>query len=185
MRHIENDECEVISAEVYQRRKAEKQIEKDAWAEALDSTNTRAFLPSQTGVGSDTDTNGGGGVSLLDDNGACIGGLKWQGMTPQTAGPDPLRPITNGQYTAPRPLFQSMGALSLDKFPGLTGQSKTTTSESTMTENSPNDDDLLSFDDPETTIRPLMGGPWNSKPASMSLFGASRSALSKPADGSG
>ena len=178
MRHIENDECEVISAEVYQRRKAEKQIEKDAWAEALDTTNARSFLPSQAGAGSETDTNGGG-VSLLDDNRAYSSGPNL------TVGPNPLRPITNGQYTAPRPLIQSMGALSLDKFPTLPAQSKTTTTKSTLAENSSNADDLLPPDDREAKMSPLVGGRWNAKTAPTSLFAASRSALPKPADGSG
>jgi hypothetical protein len=182
MYHIENDECEVISAEIYQRRRAEKQIEKDAWADALDSTNTRSFLPSQTGAGSETDTNGGG-VSLLDDDHAHSSGLNWQGAKPQTVGTTPLQPKTDGHYTAPRPLIQSMGALSLDKFPSLPAQSKATATKSALTGNSPNDDDLLSFDDVEVRTKALVGGPWNSKTAPISLFAPSRSGVPKPADG--
>ena len=171
MGHIEKDECEVISAEVFERRRAEKQIEKDAWAEALDSTNARSLLPSQAGVGSETDTNGGG-VSLLDDR--YSSGLNWQGAIPQMVGATPLQPTTSGQYTAPRPLIQSMGALSLDKFPSLPSQNQSQVPKSTLTENSTNSDDLLSFDDAEIRTNILPGGPWNSKTAPTSLFTESR-----------
>lgn len=180
MNHIEKDECEVISAEVFERRRAEKQIEKDAWAEALDSTNTRALLPSQAGVGSETDTNGGG-VSLLDDQ--YSSGLDWQGATPQTIGATPLQPTTSGKYTAPRPLVQSMGALSLDKFPSLPAQNQVP--KSALTENSTNSDDLLSFDDVEVKTNILAEGPWNSKTAPISLFTKSSSPLLETADADG
>jgi hypothetical protein len=182
MYHIENDECEVISAEVYQRRQAEKQIEKDAWAEALDSTNTRSFLPSQAGAGSETDTNGGG-VSLLDDDFAYSTGLRWQGATPQTSGPAPLQPKPSGQYTAPRPLVESMGALSLDKFPSLPAQNKIKTTKSTLTEELPNGDDLLSFDATEANTETFIGGPWNSNTAPMSPFATLRSGVPNTDDG--
>src|ERR1700722_10266006 len=174
MSHIEKDECGVISAEVFERRRAEKQIEKDAWAEALDSTNTRSLLPSQAGVGSETDTNGGG-VSLLDDH--YSSGLNWQEATPQMVGVTPLQPTTSGRYTAPRPQVQSMGALSLDKFPSLPAQNHSQVPKSTSTENSTNSDDLLSFDDVEIKTNILEGGPWNSKTAPISLFTKSRSPL--------
>jgi hypothetical protein len=177
MNHIEKDECKVISAEVFERRRAEKQIEKDAWAEALDSTNTRSLLSSQAGVGSETDTNGGG-VSLLDDH--FSSGLNWQGATPQTIGVIPLQPTTSGQYTAPRPLVQSMGALSLDKFPSLPAQNQSQVPKSTSTENSINSDDLLSFDDAEVKTNVLAGGPWNPKTASISLFTKSSDGSSSP-----
>lgn len=95
MYHIENDDCEVISAEIYQRRRAEKQIEKDAWADALDSTNTRAFLPSQSGAGSETDT-AGGGVSLLDDDPLDSYGLHWPGGKAFAVGLTPFQPDTHG-----------------------------------------------------------------------------------------
>jgi hypothetical protein len=177
--HIEKDKCEVISAEVFERRRAEKQIEKDAWAEALDSTNIRSLLPSQAGVGSETDTNGGG-VSLLEDH--YSSGLNWQGATPQMVGVTPLQPTTSGQYTAPRPLVQSMGALSLDKFPSLPAQNQNQVPKSTSTENSTNSDDLLSFDDVEVKTNILEGGPWNSKTAPIIK---SRSPLLETADADG
>jgi hypothetical protein len=172
MSHIEKDQCEVISAEVFERRRAEKQIEKDAWAGALDPTNSRSLLPSQAGVGSETDTNGGG-VSLLDDN--YSSGLSWPGATPQMVGATPLQPTRSGHYTAPRPLIQSMGALSLDKFPSLPSQSQGQVPKSTPTEDSTNSDDLLSFDDAEVKPYIVPEGAWNSKTASISLFTDSKS----------
>jgi len=182
MSHIEKDECEVISAEVFERRRAEKQIEKDAWAEALDSTNTRSLLPSQAGVGSETDTNGGG-VSLLDDH--YSSGLDWQGATAEMIGATPLQPTTSGQYTAPRPLLQSMGALSLDKFPSLPAQNQGQVPKSTSTENSTKSDDLLSFDDVEVKTNTLAEGQWNSKTAPISLFTKSSSPLLETDDADG
>jgi hypothetical protein len=176
MNHIEKDECKVISAEVFERRRAEKQIEKDAWAEALDSTNSRSLLPSQAGVGSETDTNGGG-VSLLDDH--FSGDLDWQRAIPQVIGATPLQPTTSGQYTAPRPLIQSMGALSLDKFPSLPSQNQSQVPKPT------NSDDLLSFDDAEVQTNILPQGPWNSKTAPISLFAESRSSLLETTDADG
>lgn len=173
MYHIENDQCEVISAEVYERRRAVKQIEKDAWAEALDSTNVRSFLPSQGGAGSETDTNGGG-VSLLDDDHDLNIGLNWQGAKAQAIGPTPLQPKINGPYRAPRPPVQSMGALSLDKFPTLPAQTKAAAAKSTLTEQTLDCDDLLSFDEAEIERRPPMGGPWSSSTVPMSLLAASQ-----------
>ena len=182
MHHIEKDECEVISAEVYQRRMAEKQIEKDVWAEALDSSNTRSFLPSQAGSGSETDTNGGG-VSLLDDYHVRSIGLTWQGATRQTVGLTPLQPTVSGPYMAPRPAVQSKGALSLDNFPSLPAQNKSSTTQSTIIESCPNGDDLLSFDDAENEARKVVGGPWNSGTVPASLLVAPRTAFPKSGDG--
>lgn len=177
MRHIENDECDVISADLYQRRRAEKQIEKDAWAQALDYTNIRSFVPSQTGAGSETETNAGG-VSLLDDHDAHSSGLDWQGATPRTVGP--LQPSATDGDAAHGPAVQSVSALSLDKFPSLPAQHKNMTTKSKLTTSSPNGNDLLSFDEADVKTKALGGGPWNSKIAPKSFFAASKPLHPKP-----
>lgn len=176
MRHIENDECSVISSEIYQRKRAEKQIEKDAWAEALDPSKG-SCLPSTVATATDADSNTGG-VSLLD-NDHSYSSAYWQGAMPQSSGPDPLQPIImDGQYRAQKPLIESTGLLSLDKFPSLPAQDtkastqKQTENSSTVT--SEDDNDLLSFDQVETIIRSPTG-PWAATTAAKALFSSTRS----------
>jgi hypothetical protein len=66
MQHIETDECKVITLEVFERRRAEKAVAKDAWAaqvepdERVPRGNMSTF--------SDGDTTEYGGVSLIDED---------------------------------------------------------------------------------------------------------------------
>ena len=174
MYHIENNQCPIISSEAFERQRAEKQIEKDAWAEALDS-NKGSYLPSQSGA-SEGDTQGGG-VSLLDNDQSFSSG-NWHGVAPQFSGSQPLQPITNGRYTAPKPLVQSLGALSLDKFPSLSAHNKeTATEQSKKVEVDPNED-LLDFTEDQDKPK-NSASPWNYATIPASLFTKARSPSSK------
>lgn len=67
MHHIENNECNVITQEVFERRRAEKAIAKDAWAAQLKPDD--ANVPrGNISTFSDADATEHGGVSLLDDD---------------------------------------------------------------------------------------------------------------------
>lgn len=66
MRHIEQDECKFITQEVFERRRAEKSIVKDAWAAQLKPELPQHFLRGTISTFSDGDSAGQGGVSLLD-----------------------------------------------------------------------------------------------------------------------
>lgn len=54
---------------------------------------------------------------------------------------------------------------------------------STVSESGPDSDDLLSFDEVEVKVTPVVGAPWNPKPAPPLLFTASRAGVSGPASG--
>lgn len=66
MRHIENEECSVISQEIFQQRRAEKAITKDAWAAQL-QPDTENIPRGKKATFSDSEASTKGGVALLDD----------------------------------------------------------------------------------------------------------------------
>lgn len=69
MQHIEDNECHVITQEVFERRRAEKAILKDAWAAQL-KPEVGQHVPRghiSTFSGTDASTEHGG-VSLLDED---------------------------------------------------------------------------------------------------------------------
>jgi len=158
MRHIENNECDIISAKAFESRRAGQQIEKDAWESVLDP-NKAPILPSRTSASeADTDT---GGVSLLDDDRVfAYSGL--QGNSSSNQGPSTLQPVSTNVFTVPRPIAQPIGPMSLDKFPALpTQQSRKSSNQE------PNSTgDLLDFDEPVTTYPIQKGAAWKSTTSS-------------------
>jgi hypothetical protein len=67
MQHIERDECKVITQEVFERRRAEGAIAKDAWAAQL-TPQIENVPRGPISTFSDVDTTEHGGVSLLDQD---------------------------------------------------------------------------------------------------------------------
>ncbi|KAF7506225.1 hypothetical protein GJ744_012117 [Endocarpon pusillum] len=69
MEHIENNECQVITQEMFERRRAEKAICKDAWAAHLkpgvEQQVPRGHMSTFSGTDASTEH---GGVSLLDED---------------------------------------------------------------------------------------------------------------------
>lgn len=68
MQHIENGECTVITQEIFQRRRAEKAITKDAWAAQLQPDLAQNIPRGNISTFSDATSTEHGGVSLLDDD---------------------------------------------------------------------------------------------------------------------
>jgi hypothetical protein len=71
MQHIEKNECLVITQEMFERRRAEKAISKDAWASQISpDADHHIHVPrGHMSTFGGTDTSDHGGVSLLDENG--------------------------------------------------------------------------------------------------------------------
>lgn len=69
MQHIEKGECRIITQEVFERRRAEKAITKDAWAAQLRPDIEQKNVPrGNMSTFSEGDTTEHGGVSLLDED---------------------------------------------------------------------------------------------------------------------
>ena len=68
MQHIETNECHVITQEVFERRRAEKAISKDAWAAQLKPGTEQHIPRGQISTFSDADPSEHGGVSLLGED---------------------------------------------------------------------------------------------------------------------
>ncbi len=68
MQHIEKGECKVITQEVFERRRAEKAITKDAWAAQLKPEVEQNVPRGNMSTFSDAAITEHGGVSLLDDD---------------------------------------------------------------------------------------------------------------------
>ncbi len=69
MQHIENNECQIITQDVFERRRAEKAISKDAWAaqlkQGVEHHVPRGHMSTFSGTDASTEQ---GGVSLLDQD---------------------------------------------------------------------------------------------------------------------
>ena len=147
MFHIEQNQCKAITSEHFAEQRAQKQILKDAWMESLDAKSINNTLGTvKTYIGSDIDSQPGG-VSLLDDH-IPSASDSWKEVAEGSDVTQPLQPVTNRPYTAPRPIVQSMGGLSLNNFPALPPEKvKKASSQAKSETKSEDNGDLLSFDD--------------------------------------
>lgn len=151
MQHIESGECNVITQEVFERRRAEKAITKDAWAAQLRPEIGQSVPRGNVSMFSDADTNEYGGVSLLDEDNLL------EGNTHSTSHRDYLTP--------------SMNILSLqDQYPTLQDLNSPTQKKAV---GQSDDSDLLSFDGGEGEVddESYLKTAWSSsKPAASALF---------------
>jgi hypothetical protein len=69
MHHIERNECLVITQEIFERRRAEKAISKDAWASQISPEADQHIPRGHMSNFGGTDISDQGGVSLLDEIG--------------------------------------------------------------------------------------------------------------------
>jgi len=163
MYHIENNECDVIKQEDFQRQRAEKQIEKDAWTDVMDPTGG-SFLPSNVGSnpGSNEDS-----VNLVDARDMPNLARDWQGKIIETQAPAPLQPARPGGYRAPAVPVEGMASLTLQKFPALPLNKP----ESQIPQS--DNGELLDLTQPEIRLQkkaPTAGSWANSNSAATSLF---------------
>jgi hypothetical protein len=145
MQHIEKNECLIITQEVFERRRAEKAISKDAWASRIEPDVEQHIPRGRMSNFGGTDTSEQGGVSLLDEDG------------PPTSPQDFLTP--------------SLKLLSLrDQYPTLQNPAFSRQKKEIVAENGT---DLMSFDGDDLvdddTDRPKP--TWSaSRPAASTLF---------------
>ena len=160
MTHIEQNQCKVITLKDFQRERAERAIEKDAWAEMLDKNGGSTVVGSGVGTTShqSSEVDEGGGVSLLDSERPGVE-RDWQGI--------PVQAAPSGSYRAPLPQATGHSITALSKYPALPVKSSTTNA--TKEQNK----DLLDLNDTEDKMSKLSvrSGAW-SKTAnpSKSLF---------------
>jgi hypothetical protein len=157
MQHIENDECKVITQEVFERRRAEKAVAKDAWAAQLHPQDAQNVPRGNMSMFSDVDPSEHGGVSLLDGD----------SVLQSDAHSSALR-----DYLTP-----SLNMLSLrDQYPTLPNLNP---SNLTKAADQDGKGDLISFDGddmPDDEDRSKL--TWNTKtPAASNLFENSKSPL--------
>jgi hypothetical protein len=160
MQHIENGECKVITQEVFERRRAEKAISKDAWAAQLKPDAGHNVPRGDMSAFSDADTSGQGGVSLLDEDDLL------EGSTTSSSRQDYLTPSLNilslrDQYPTLQDLNAPKQTRAVDEKGG----------------------DLMSFEgdrvpDDENPSKPAWGA---SSPAARTLFKNAKSPL-RPVD---
>jgi hypothetical protein len=158
MQHIENDECKVITQEIFDRRRAEKAVAKDAWAAQLHPEHEQNVPRGNISTFSDAETTDhDGGVSLLDKD---------------TGYESHVHSSSQGDYLAP-----SLQMLSLrEQYPALPHLTPLKQADPSGQEKK---SDLLSFDGNDTCSqkdRPKLA--WaSSSPAAGSLFPNSKSPL--------
>ena len=112
--HIAKGECDVITLEAFDRLRAERQIQKDAWEAALDTESVTysgsSILPSNA------DSNGG--APLLDeDYGGTSNGHRTTSELDSRI--TPLKPATSTTPYSTSKLSISVAALSIDTYPPL------------------------------------------------------------------
>jgi hypothetical protein len=183
MAHIGKNECDVITLEDFDRMRAEQQIQKDAWDDALDTTNIIYGDASglHSGVGST------GEASLMDDNPVDTNN-SYQTISDLNSRISPLQPTTtNTSRPSTSKLASSTTGLYVDKYPPLPAQSRVSQSTS-KTDNVPSrtNVDLLDFDEQEDATKPPNSeqqtpGVWKSKgTASHRLFPKKKEEKSYP-----
>ena len=157
MHHIENDECTGITREIFERRRAEKAVAKDAWAAQLDPQHEQNIPRGNVSLFSDADTSEHGGVSLLDEDNLLDSDVHSSALR------DYLNP--------------SLNMLSLrDQYPTLPNLNP---SKRTKAANQETEDDLTSFDgDDVQDDNNRSKSSWTTgRPAASSLFENSKSPL--------
>jgi hypothetical protein len=175
MAHIGKNECDVITLEDFDRMRAEQQIQKNAWDDALDTTNV--IYGNASGLHSNVDTTGE--APLMDDNPVSTSS-GYQTISDLNSRISPLQPttITNTSGPSTSKLASSTTGLYVDKYPPLPAQSRVLQS-TIKTDNVPpraNVDLLLDFNEQEDTTEPPKSerqtpGVWKSNgAASHSLF---------------
>ena len=155
MQHIENDECKVITQEIFERRRAEKAVAKDAWAAQLAPQTEHNVPRGNMSMFSDVDPSEHGGVSLLDED-------KVMGSETHSS---VLR-----DYLTP-----TLNMLSLrDQYPKLPNLNY---SQHTKAVDQDTEGDLMSFDGDDVQEDEHRSEPaWNTKkPAARNLFQNSKS----------
>lgn len=160
MQHIEQDECQVITQEVFERRRAEKAIAKDAWAAQLRPELEQNIPRGHMSTFSDTDTSEHGGVSLLDEDNLLESSIH------SSSQPDYLTP--------------SLNMLSLrDQYPTLTNVNFP---KQTKAAEQNDDSDIVSVGGDHISGNKERSKPaWNaSVPAARSLFPDSKSPVRPP-----
>ena len=172
MNHIERNECKVITLKDFQRERAERAIEKDAFAETLDKTGGSAIVGS--GVGStshhSSEVEEGGGVSLLDSERPAQE-QDWQGNVIQSK--------TTGSYRAPLPQSSGNSITALNKYPALPTK---ITNAAAQQQGSGDLMDLAEADDKLSKLS-LKSGVWGTgQNQSRTLFPAQKQVLPKEAD---
>jgi hypothetical protein len=162
MQHIENGECKVITQEVFERRRAERAVAKDAWAAQLRPDLDKNVPRGLISTFSEADTNEQGGVSLLDDDNLLESNMH------STYQQDYLTPSLNmltlrDQYPTLPHLKSSKQAKVIDQQDGS---------------------DLMSFEGDRINNDKDGSKPtWNaSSPAASALFSSSKSPLRPTAD---
>ena len=142
MTHIEQNQCKVITLKDFQRERAERAIEKDAWAEMLDKNGGSTVVGSGVGTTShqSSELDDGGGVSLLDSERPAVE-RDWQGI--------PIQSATSGSYRAPLPQATGHSITALSKYPALPVRSSTTNATKEQ------DKDLLDLNDTEDKMSKL------------------------------
>jgi hypothetical protein len=176
--HIAKGECEVITLEAFDRLRAERQIEKDAWEAALDTQNIT--YGDSSNMVSNADTNGGAPLMDEDYQGTTNGHRSASDLDSRIT---PLKPMTWTSQQSTSSLAISMANLSVDRYPPLSPQSKSSRP-TTKTENIPQkttveNGDLIDFDQSEVGSRAIpeaqqKPGVWKTDgTASRTLFPAS------------
>ena len=175
MRHIEQDECKVITLKDFQRERAERAIEKDAWTEALDKREGSTINGSAVTSKPDSEGNEEGGVSLLDSSRPGVE-QDWQG--------NPIEPSRSGPYKAPLPQPGGHSITALNKFPALPTQSVKSAASTTKPTG-----DLLDINEADDRMSKLSVNPksaWSKSPnPSKSIFPQAKPAFPKDADENG
>lgn len=175
--HIAKGECEVITLEAFDRLRAERQIEKDAWEAALDTANVTY---GDSSLVSNSDTNGGAPLMDEDYRGTSNGQRNTSDLDSRIS---LLVPTSRTSQPSTKKLASSMANLSVDRYPPLAPQSKSshpagkgnTISQKATVE----DGDLLEFGQSEVGTQAASqtqqqgGGVWKTAgTASRTLFPA-------------
>ena len=177
VRHIEQDECQVISAEHFQLQRAEKQILRDAWVAQTDPTGGSAI--SSNPPKSDSPSEGGG-VSLVDFQPPSVQDAA------STLSLEPMRSLSSGLSSPPTGTFRR---LALENFPALPTQ-KRSYADSHLSSTRANSN-LLDLDESEvrSTEKSIWGTKATSKFATVSVselaVQASEASSSTPSERSG
>ncbi len=169
MNHIERDECKVITVKDFQRERAERAIEKDAFADTLDKVGGSAIVGSGLGSTShhSSEVDEGGGVSLLDSARLTLE-QDWQGNV--------IQPKPAGPYRAPLPRSSGDSITALNKYPALPA---TATKSASQRQNSGDLLDITEADNGGSKLS-LKSGVWSkSQNHSETLFPALKQILPK------
>lgn len=163
MRHIESDECKVITLKDFQRERAERAIEKDAMEQMLSSvegsTVHGSAVTANSGSGSAGDADDGG-VSLLESDRPGVE-TDWQNQPISYT----MQSSEIGFSRLPLPQTRGTSITSLSKFPPLAPKSTNTTTTKQPT-SQPNSE-LLNFNELEqkweslTTSKSVWNQPTN------------------------